>query len=62
MFDRYRIVDQRDIQEAGRLAEDYLRSQETDKNTAEGTEDTVTKGVTKTGEEMDDADRLSPTS
>jgi len=30
MFDRYRIVDQRDIHEAGRIAEKYLRGEPTD--------------------------------
>ncbi len=62
MFDRYRIVDQRDIQEAGRLAEDYLRSQANCQKTVEGTEDNVTKSVTKTGDEEDGSDESSPMS
>ncbi len=61
MFDRYRIVDQRDIQEAGRLAGDYLRSQEGGEKGVHDAQENVTRTVTKTPQDGDENDGLSPT-
>ena len=46
MFDRYRIVDQRDIHEAGKLAEKYLSGEPTDGLANENGDIGVTNFVT----------------
>jgi hypothetical protein len=46
MFDRYRIVDQRDIHDAGRLAKKYLRGEPTDGLANENDDFGVTNSVT----------------